>query len=331
MPVSLVFALIAAAVAALTPLAMTYAAHRGLFDVAGPRRSHEGAIPRGGGVVATLALIAGWFVLSPAISAVPAAAALLIVGLVGWIDDHRPLSAVLRLAIQAAAVLLLLFSWWGYSVLSWPATLPGVFAVILALASPVLAVGLINAWNFMDGSHGLAAGEALFVGAACLLLWPPETAVAAAGGVMAAAALGFLPWNFPRPRVFMGDVASLAFGLQAAYLVLLAGWPGGLAVLLLTLGFAVDTGMTLLLRLARRADWSASHREHLYQRLLQHGFSHTAVWFFLMALNVVLLLPLAVLANARPQYTVAIFLGAASLLAALWMVAVRRLPIVTDG
>ncbi|MBJ6977910.1 glycosyl transferase [Luteimonas sp. MC1895] len=269
-------AVVAAIAAAGAWLARAYALRRGLMDLPGERRSHSVPTPRGGGIGITLAWIlsCGLFGLSgriPAALALAAAAASLLVAAAGYVDDHRPLSPWWRLAAHVGAGILLA---------------AGVLAVHgapwLALAAIAAVPVLVNVWNFMDGIDGIAASQAALaaLGLAGLATLSPH----AAGGlapavapalVLAAACIGFLPFNFPRARIFLGDVGSGTLGVALAVVVLLllqGAGPGQaagmlvLAVLPLS-AFLIDAALTLGGRMVRREQWWTPHVSHAYQRL----------------------------------------------------------------
>ena len=140
-------------------------------------------------------------------------------------------------------------------------------------------LGLINAYNFMDGIDGFAGGVALAAGLGWMLLSSSN------GGLenplafwmalaIAAGSLGFLGHNWPPARIFMGDVASTFLGFSFAVLPLMSAGRGadplmfGTAILWT---FIMDAGLTFLRRLAKREDVFAAHRTHLYQRLVISG------------------------------------------------------------
>jgi UDP-N-acetylmuramyl pentapeptide phosphotransferase/UDP-N-acetylglucosamine-1-phosphate transferase len=239
--------------------------HR-LLDQPGERRSHTVPTPRGGGIGIALAwglawLVAPWYLPVGAALAAAVLAGLLLVGGVGFLDDHRPLSAWHRLLAHVLAGVLLA------AALAWEGA--GTWQVLFALAAvPVL----VNVWNFMDGIDGLAATQAALVALGFALLSPD-----AAGGTLAlvlvAACIGFLPMNFPRARIFLGDVGSGALGFAlAVHAALLlgagAGGPGMLAVLVLPLSaFMVDATLTLARRIVAREQWWQPHVQHSYQQL----------------------------------------------------------------
>ncbi|MGH8462978.1 MAG: hypothetical protein ACRER5_02455, partial [Pseudomonas sp.] len=137
---------------------------------------------------------------------------------------------------------------------------------------------LINIWNFMDGINGIATTQAILAGVAFALVLPGAFAVA--GIVLALACLGFLPFNFPRARIFMGDVGSGALGYAVAGLLCLASVVTPVSWLLLLVpltAFLVDAGFTLLARMLSGQRWMEPHTQHLYQRAVKSGATHTSV------------------------------------------------------
>ena len=254
---------------ASTWLARRYALRRRLIDQPGERRSHRVATPRGGGVaiVAAILPVLAWLAWrSPAQWPLWGALAtgLLLVAGIGWGDDHRPLSPWLRLAVHALAAACLA---WGVGRGAGPAA---------ATVAFVLALALTNVWNFMDGIDALAASQALLVALACAW-WAGSGPVALLAVALAAACAGFLPFNLPPARIFLGDVGSGALGyLLAALLALLApgDWRAAPLLLLPPSAFLLDAGLTLARRMLRGERWWLAHTTHAYQcwaRRTGHG------------------------------------------------------------
>ncbi|HRN59825.1 MAG TPA: hypothetical protein PLI44_06270 [Chiayiivirga sp.] len=312
--------------AAFTVLALRYARWHQLLDLPGQRRSHSAPTPRGGGIAIVLTLLLGMTLLDWPQPRVPLAlgVALLSVALVGWIDDHRPLSARVRIVVHALAALVLVGVW-----------LPLAGAADTALVLPFAAlavfwlVGCINAWNFIDGSNGLLASQCLWLGLAlawvlagvegeAALLARPLAGVSLA---LAGACAGVLPFNAPRAAIFLGDVGSGALGLACGALLLaaLVLAPGRAACLLiLPSAILVDAGLTLAWRVYTGRRWYTAHREHLYQWLVRSGCSHAAVALGYLAWNLFVVLPACAAAWRWPEAAPAIA-GAVLLLAAvLW-------------
>lgn len=266
-------ALHVALAAAGTWLSRRYALARRLVDEPGERRSHMVATPRGGGVaiaatmlVAMLALGArfpGWV---PTLA--PVALGTLLVAAIGWIDDHRPLSAWLRLAVHVLAAALL-----GL------ACIVDGGGLVTALCVFALGVGLVNVWNFMDGTNGLATSQAALVAATASIFALAGSVDWWLGWALVAACLGFLPFNFPRARIFLGDVGSGTLGYLLAALVALDDGPAVARawVLLPLSAFLLDAALTLATRMVRGERWWTPHVQHLYQHLARRWSAHQGV------------------------------------------------------
>lgn len=304
-----ILALLAALVvsAVVTRLGIGYAHRRRLIDQPGARRSHSEPTPRGGGIGIVAAVLAcaclpAFFApgASPG-AAMTLSVAIIIVAAVGWIDDHRGLSARWRFAAHCLAAAIFLFPILVFLVLA-PAAIEEAFAVSasgvwLMLAIALLAiVWFVNLHNFMDGIDGILAAQALFVFAALTILclragWTVHVGQTA---VFAAATAGFLPFNFPRARIFMGDVGSGVLGLLIAVAVLWQMATPGVALasgLILCSAFVTDASCTLLSRMLRGRRWYSAHREHLYQWLARSGRSHAGVVALYMGWNLVIVVP----------------------------------------
>jgi len=252
--------------------AIRYAQRRQLFDLPGERRSHRVSTPRGGGigivVSQLLACVLGmiWLPQATVTLSLFALGMLLVAG-IGWWDDHKPLPALPRLFIHLLAGLLLGWLVWQGTGSAWRALLCG-----------LLGVSLINIWNFMDGINGLASTQAIIVGIGVGLLMPAPYALAA--WALAAGCAGFLPFNFPRARIFMGDVGSGALGYLVAAIIALGLCTTEVAPglwLVLPAAFLVDAGFTLLLRMINGEAWLQAHTQHLYQRFVKRGAAHSVV------------------------------------------------------
>lgn len=255
-----------------TWLARGYALRRNLMDHPGERRSHHVVTPRGGGVAIVLSILVAAVaavVIWPSLLADVGlfSLGLILVAGIGWWDDHRPLPALMRLGVHVLASLLM-------AALVWRASGSLVHAALALLVT----VSLINIWNFMDGINGLAVTQAILAPAACALFLPVPWMLAPL--LLAVACLGFLPFNFPRARIFLGDVGSGALGYLIAGLLCLCTIASSVNWLLLLLpiaAFLVDAGATLGKRVITGQNWMQAHTQHLYQRLTKCGFSHVAV------------------------------------------------------
>jgi len=293
---------------AFTGAALAYARRRGLLDQPGKRRSHTQATPRGGGIgivaAVVLAGMSAWCLLDRLLSwTQPAAvaAAVLAVALIGWRDDHQPLPVVPRLLVHAVAALLV-----GFAALApWAGRDPALWWLLLSLV-PVL-IGFINAHNFMDGIDGILGQQGLFVmlGLGALAAWHGDVGVAALAFASAAGCLGFLVFNWPSAKIFMGDVGSGTLGLAigAAAALVVERNPAMLwACAILPSAFLVDSGLTLARRMLAGQRWYAPHRQHLYQWLVRVNWSHARTDVAYMIWNLVAVAPLAWLAARQPLH-----------------------------
>lgn len=326
---------IALAISALvTWLSIRYARHRNLIDQPGQRRSHSQPTPRGGGigvVVAILLVFCAPLLLAgktpDAIIGASIAVPLLMVAGIGWIDDHRPLSARMRILVHFAAVLLpfAAFFFWGIAA-GWR-TNPSDWLQIGVVA--LFVVWSINLHNFMDGINGLLSLQAIFVFIALGLLCFGTPTAAAPMFVCAAATAGFLPFNFPHARTFMGDVGSGALGLMIAIAVLFATasgadyWPQrptALSGVIVCSAFVTDATCNLLSRMLRGKRWYSAHREHLYQWMTRAGMSHARVVAWYMGWNLIVVAPMLWWLNREPpvgfDHGTGFFVGREELVAA---------------
>ena len=305
------FALNVAACAAAGALFVRrYALRRGLLDHPGERRSHRVPTPRGGGVgivgvwLLVLALCcARWPGQMPPLLAIMAGTSL--VAGIGWIDDHRALSPWSRLAVHAIAAVLLGWAIWRQ----------GGSTVDCALAFAAALV-LINVWNFMDGIDGLAASQAAIAAAAYALMSDDPTTTIIAGA-LAAACCGFLPLNFPKARIFLGDVGSGALGYALAALLALvaigdgSGFAAGPALLIPLSAFLVDASLTLCRRMLRGDRWWTPHVEHAYQQLAFRIGAHWPVTLAYAAWSCLGVLILAIASTMVMEGAVAINIAVA--------------------
>ena len=275
------------------------------LDAPNARSSHTAVTPRGAGIVFAPLIIGAAITLPPhqRTTLVP----LLGVAFVGWWDDLRGAPASVRFglyALCAAVTALLIFSGWQVT------RLDGAFAVSAPLLYLVLSIPallwLINLYNFMDGINGIAATEALFVLTviAVFAYGTPYGEAFLPLHLFAVAAIGgFLLWNFPIGKVFMGDAGSAFLGGLLGALMLwseLMGGPSPTVWLILCGVFIVDSGYTLLTRMLTGQPWYAAHRLHAYQRLSDRlRGSHARTVGILTVVNLFWLLPMAWLVHRQ--------------------------------
>ncbi len=284
-----------------------YALTRSLMDIPNARSSHSVPTPRGGGVAIVVSfLLALPLLAGMSLIAWPLAWALLGAGagiaVLGFLDDHGHIAARWRLLGHFAAAIWALF---------WLGGLPPVamfgFAFDLGWIGHALAavylVWLLNLYNFMDGIDGIASVEAICVclgGALMYVLLGIAGAAPFAAWVMpmllAAAVAGFLFWNFPPARIFMGDAGSGFLGITLGVMSLQAAWvaPQLLWSWLILLGvFIVDATFTLLRRLLRGDKVYEAHRSHAYQYASRRFGRHLPVTLIVGGINLLWLLPIS--------------------------------------
>jgi UDP-N-acetylmuramyl pentapeptide phosphotransferase/UDP-N-acetylglucosamine-1-phosphate transferase len=263
---------------ALIPLLLRAA----VLDQPNERSSHDAPTPRGGGIAVIAAILLAWLALvivgqiGPRIIVVLCGAVLL--ATVSWFDDLRGLSQASRLLAQFVAV-----GVWMAAVAPAGAVFQGWLPPLLdRVAAALLWVWFINLFNFMDGIDGLAGSEAAAIGVGLVLfasvgvVRDPDLAMLSVA--VAAAALGFLVWNWAPARVFLGDVGSVPLGYLLGFLLLGTAASGAWKIaLILPLYFLADATITLLRRLARGERVWQAHRQHFYQRAVRRGLGHAAV------------------------------------------------------
>lgn len=293
-------------------------AHRwGLLDIPNERSSHHATTPRGGGLAivvgmtfgACLLLFAGDMSVRLFLAVTGGGA---IVAWIGLRDDRRHVAPVLRLIAHFAAALVAL---WCIEIDEIPPWLPSNVAWIRYPLAAVAIVWSINLFNFMDGIDGIAAGQAFTMAISVAVLaiamhvWAGVAEIAL---VLAAACLGFLVWNWPPAKIFMGDVGSGYLGYVLAVLAIASARHEPHAFLVwLILGalFFVDATLTLLCRVLRRERVFQPHRSHAYQLLAMRFGSHAIVTTATVLINVIVLLPLGWLALSHRQWVWPILCG----------------------
>jgi len=303
-----------------------------IYDEPNHRSSHAKPKPRGGGLGVVPVALAAWAVAAlaggmAAPGVWPVVAGALLLAVISWADDLKSRPASLRFGVQVAAVTLGL---WSLE----PAAL--VFQGLLPLPADRLVAALawlwfVNLFNFMDGIDGITAVETVTIGGGLALVAALHGLPAQEvfyGAALAAAALGFLYWNWAPSRIFLGDVGSVPLGYLLGWLLIVTAAGGLWAVaLILPLYYLADASLTLGKRLLRREKLWQAHREHFYQRAVQRGFGHAAVASRILLCNAVLvgLALLAVLAQPVLSPWIPVALALLAVIALLFILA-RQAP-----
>jgi Fuc2NAc and GlcNAc transferase len=288
-----------------------YALRAKLLDIPNSRSSHAAPTPRGGGLAIALSSLAASSVLAcldlvdtKTILALVAGGA---IALVGFLDDRRRLSAKLRFIVHMSAAIVAVAVLDGVPVDFFGSLGLNNYWVGAGLAVVVFAWAT-NLFNFMDGIDCLAGSEAIFIsagGAILNSLYGGDSGITVAWLCMAAATLGFLPWNWPPARLFMGDVGSGFLGFTLTVLAMTTSRRVGIPIeVWAILGgvFLVDASITLIRRMVRGDNWFEAHRMHAYQHLALKWRGHLPVTLGVGAVNLVWLLPWAFFAAGHQRY-----------------------------
>jgi Fuc2NAc and GlcNAc transferase len=274
------------------------------MDFPNERSSHLTPTPRGGGIAFVAASLVG-FLLLLLISELDRADLLAlccagaIVAIAGHLDDRQKISgAMVRLIFHAlGAIILIVGIGFSSQISLFDRTVnTGVIGSILGV---LYLVWLLNLFNFMDGTDGIAASEAIFVCIAGAILnfhVLSDINFSAAAIILASCTFGFLLYNWSPAKIFMGDVGSGYLGIAIGGLSLMAAkqqhellW---VWIILLAV-FVSDATVTLIRRLLRKQKPHVAHRSHAYQHLAIRFNSHAKVSRLLLAVNIVWLLPIA--------------------------------------
>jgi UDP-N-acetylmuramyl pentapeptide phosphotransferase/UDP-N-acetylglucosamine-1-phosphate transferase len=278
----------------LTWLYIKYALHKSLLDIPNDRSSHTVPTPRGGGLAIAIAFYAGlacmfmWQMVDKRLffallSGIP-------LTITGLIDDVFSLKPKARFAIQLITALAALYFLGGLQILdlgfhSFNLLQSPLFFFIINAAVVVAIIWSVNLFNFLDGIDGYLGIEVLFLGIGSFLFTGNSIGV-----LLVASVGGFLYWNWPKAKIFMGDVGSTLLGFiiavfiiyfQNLQLISIISW------MILTSIFWFDATVTIVRRYMNKEDLSQAHRKHAFQRIVQAGFSHLKTDMYLILLNVV--------------------------------------------
>jgi len=299
----LMFFLIGSVSWILTGILRRYALVNSLIDIPNERSSHSIPTPHGGGVAIVITFLIGLIILWDKslleyMYLLGLAGAGLWVAIIGFMDDHGHIPARWRLLSHFAAAFWLLFWFDGLP----PLILFGItydLGWVGHMLASIALVWLLNLNNFMDGIDGIAGVEALsstLVAGLLFLLVLDNQEMAFIHILMSAAVAGFLVWNFPPAKIFMGDVGSGFLGLMLGALVLYSSHvePQFFWVLLILLGvFIVDSTYTLIRRLLKGEKIYEAHCSHAYQSASRKHGSHLHVTSGVLLINLVWLAPWA--------------------------------------
>jgi len=311
-----IFVLVFSGTILLTGLIRYYALSNKILDIPNQRSSHKIPTPRGGGLAIVISFFsaASYLFLSNELNPAwfSALSATLLVALIGFCDDHAHVAARWRFLIHLLAAFSALYFLNGLPQILIPKPLASIFGIETLntgwygyFPGTLLLVWFLNLFNFMDGTDGIAASEAVFVSAALAgYLYFIDDNLFNISAALAVSAAGFLVWNRPPAKIFMGDVGSGFLGLLLGILILMAA---KLAPVLFYCGlilfgiFIVDASYTLAIRFLSGQKWHQAHCSHTYQRAAKQ-FGHLPVLLVCWAINLFWLLPISRVVFLYPEY-----------------------------
>nr|ADI22502.1 UDP-N-acetylmuramyl pentapeptide phosphotransferase/UDP-N-acetylglucosamine-1-phosphate transferase [uncultured verrucomicrobium HF0500_08N17] len=262
-----------------------------IIDTPNSRSSHKSPTVKGGGIGIVVLILTIGFVLCylrASTEGLIILCCVTFVAVISFLDDLYTLNTLFRFSCHSLAAVV------GFACLLFHYPLSFTFEIVnhaftwtlIFFLTFIVITGYTNAFNFMDGINGIAAVQAIITGIGTALLlglnyddW--NSLPVLLNLLIASCALGFLPHNFPSPRMFMGDVGSATLGYFLAILVCWSFCMYGktiiIPLLLLHSNFILDTGITLIRRIANKEKWHQAHCDHFYQKLIRAGKSHTQV------------------------------------------------------
>ncbi len=253
-----------------------------VFDNPNHRSLHSIPVPRIGGIAILVGILIAGFIYSRTIvitnELLLVCTALLMIGLISLLDDVVSLSSLIRIVIQLLAASIIAYSGLVIDTLTIPFfefSFPVYFAEIITV---LFIVWMVNLYNFMDGVDGLAGGMSVigFGALAVIGFIEGQQSFTIINLIIASSSLGFLVWNYPPAKIFMGDSGSSSLGLLAAILALYSHSEGFIPIwisVVIFSPFIVDATVTLISRILRRKRFWDAHKSHFYQQLAETGIS----------------------------------------------------------
>jgi UDP-N-acetylmuramyl pentapeptide phosphotransferase/UDP-N-acetylglucosamine-1-phosphate transferase len=271
----------------LTWVVKYIAVKKSIIDIPNDRSSHVTPTPRGGGLAVVVAFFMGltycFFIGKINKSLFYALLSGLPLTLIGFADDVISLKPGVRFLVQficAGVALFFLGGLQSLTLATWNLNLIWLFTPVAFIA----IIWSINLFNFLDGIDGYIGSEIIFLGLGIFLLTSDNSGI-----LLAISVSGFLIWNWPKAKIFMGDVGSTFLGFAIAIIAIhhqnthvasMSVW------LILTSVFWFDATITVIRRTENKEKLSQAHRKHAYQRIVQAGWSHQSTVFGAFLLNI---------------------------------------------
>ena len=279
-----------------------------LIDVPNERSSHSVPTPRGGGIAIAVTWFVGvfymYFVGNLESNLFFALLSGLLLAIVSLLDDIYNLKSTPRLVVQALTAFSALYFLGGLEEIDLGFIVFENFWLMNILTF-IGIIWFINLYNFIDGIDGYAATETIFVATTIFVLTGHEVSL-----LLAVATLGFLPWNWSKAKIFMGDIGSTLLGFNLVVFAIYFQNEANLSLinwLILTSVFWFDATYTIIRRLYNKEKITQPHKKHLFQRITQAGFSHHKTVLSAMAINL-LFIGIVVISVTFPEYILLCFL-----------------------
>lgn len=261
-----------------------------VLDIPNERSSHFIPTPKGGGV----AIVVTWYLgisLLFYLDLIPRNLFMslicgCILAVTSFINDLIDLKPVIRLTAQGLTAILALWFIGGFN----PVTLNKITISSPYILLPVGVIGMvwfINLFNFLDGIDGYASLEASTIGLIIFIITKNPICL-----VLLASILGFIIWNWPKAKIFMGDVGSTQLGFVLVVIGIYSHNTTGLSIihwLMLSSVFWFDATLTLYRRWRNKENLSIAHKKHAYQRAVQSGLSHQTTIICSAIINVLII------------------------------------------
>ncbi len=286
----------------LTFLAKFIAKKKSIIDIPNERSSHTIPTPRGGGIAIAISWFFGISVLFY-MQMIPkdlyfALLCGVFVSCISILDDIYSLKAFPRLAVQSVAATLALYFLGGLQKIDLVFfEITNIY--VLSILAFIVIIGFVNIYNFIDGIDGYAASEAIFISLAAFILINDNLLL-----ILTFAVLGFIPWNWQKAKIFMGDVGSTLLGFTIAILAVYYQNTCQVNIffwIIISSLFWFDAIVTILRRLKNKEKLQQAHRKHAYQRIVIAGFSHQKTVIYSLIINAFLFI-LAFIVYENPQY-----------------------------
>ncbi len=324
---SLILALVLFLSIFTTGLLRKYALSRAIIDIPNERSSHTAPTPRGGGAaIACFILLTATYCFFSDLITLNILLALdlgvIIVAITGWVDDHKHIPAFIRAILYGIASALSIY-YLDIEFNIFPNSSGLMLKYSLVVMSVIMIVWLINLYNFMDGTDGFSAIQAISTSMMSSLLFyvAGQEAMFIISMVVAVSTSGFLYWNWPPAKIFMGDVGSCVLGFSFGVLAIVGEMTNSISLsvwFVLLSVFICDASFTLILRIVRHEKWYEAHKSHAYQRLISLGVSHKKLAVIFIAINIMLLWPLAWMLHQERMLTLPILIFDIMLMVTIW-------------